>query len=983
MYTKNALGNLKNRYIAVLKKCNLINAFGSLAIATLLATPSLSFANALITTTEPVLNNSDTLTGATESLSGRDYFVGMFGYNMMNNIDYVFTNFADGIISLSSTNAEVYGMYANARGNHILTNNGSITATSTNQLAYGMYAYGYGDHTLTNNSNIKVTAHNKAYGMYTLADGNHTLTNSGTITTTSTDNYAYGMFADGNGDYTLTNSGTITGISTNSTASGIQAYAESYEGNHKLTNTNSITVNAFNIAYGMSAYSNDNKMHMLTNSGTIQVTSSNSEAYGMRAYETNGSHTLTNSGTITTTAHDNAYGMHAYARNDGSHTLTNSGTLTITAHDNAYGIYAYASNDGSHTLTNNATIIASSKAVNAYGMRADGDGNHTLINNGEITVISEASYAYGMSGDDGYGHTLTNSGTITVTAQDTATGMRASASGAHTLINNGTLIVSSQDDDASAMRTFGNYGHEIVNNSIIKVTASDDAYGIQTSGDGTQVVTNNGIITSTTTGSNDKAYGIYVSTFGKNLINNTGIINLSALKGSAFEVYGVNSYTIGTYATTLRTWTANDAVFGIENSYNNVTFDNSTLILRPGTKAQGFEYGKEYKVTDMITIASTDTSPTAITGKIQNAVAEVPFLTANLNNSDIANPKVSLNANINADTVSPTVLAKLSVDKMHNKITKIASRKINKMIERRMAKNLKQVSEKAYEQGVIVAGDMLTSAPSYQENTWAIYLDAYAGYTGNSEYNFGTHTKGITFGGEKAISDKLSVGLALDFSDSATDGKDSLVADSKDITLAANADYFINPNWYVSGTMALSFGESDMDYMLSPSLYAKDDFNSQAYYLSLNTGYVYEINENNIIVPEVGLSYLNTQNDDIALDFASSDLYDLHINNESFSALYANLMLTWQGQYDTKLGVLRPSAGLGIRQNLTGSGIDSSVMLTGTSFDTVVTEDDTTFITNLGLEWQKGAFSMGISYEGGYGSEQTSHSGNVKFRYEF
>ena len=36
MLTKGAIGNLVNRYKAVLRKCNLINTFGSLAVASML-----------------------------------------------------------------------------------------------------------------------------------------------------------------------------------------------------------------------------------------------------------------------------------------------------------------------------------------------------------------------------------------------------------------------------------------------------------------------------------------------------------------------------------------------------------------------------------------------------------------------------------------------------------------------------------------------------------------------------------------------------------------------------------------------------------------------------------------------------------------------------------------------------------------------------------------------------------------------------------
>ncbi len=37
MQSKNAMDNLKNRYVAVLKKCSLLNVFGSLALVSALS----------------------------------------------------------------------------------------------------------------------------------------------------------------------------------------------------------------------------------------------------------------------------------------------------------------------------------------------------------------------------------------------------------------------------------------------------------------------------------------------------------------------------------------------------------------------------------------------------------------------------------------------------------------------------------------------------------------------------------------------------------------------------------------------------------------------------------------------------------------------------------------------------------------------------------------------------------------------------------
>ncbi|MBQ8743745.1 MAG: hypothetical protein IJZ18_00995, partial [Mailhella sp.] len=48
MLTKGAIGNLVNRYRAVLKKCNLINTFGSLAVASMLVLGGAGVAGATV-----------------------------------------------------------------------------------------------------------------------------------------------------------------------------------------------------------------------------------------------------------------------------------------------------------------------------------------------------------------------------------------------------------------------------------------------------------------------------------------------------------------------------------------------------------------------------------------------------------------------------------------------------------------------------------------------------------------------------------------------------------------------------------------------------------------------------------------------------------------------------------------------------------------------------------------------------------------------
>jgi hypothetical protein len=77
MLTKGAIGNLINRYSAVLKKCSLINTFGSLAVAGMIVAGGASGAVA-----EDVIKNGETAS-ITESVSGK--VIG--GLRLSDNID--------------------------------------------------------------------------------------------------------------------------------------------------------------------------------------------------------------------------------------------------------------------------------------------------------------------------------------------------------------------------------------------------------------------------------------------------------------------------------------------------------------------------------------------------------------------------------------------------------------------------------------------------------------------------------------------------------------------------------------------------------------------------------------------------------------------------------------------------------------------------------------------------------------------------------
>ena len=90
MLTKGAIGNLINRYRAVLKKCNLMNVFGSLAVAGMLV---MGGAGMAIADERPIISNEtvvngQSVSGQTSTSWGGVYYVSNSGSLTLNNSHY-------------------------------------------------------------------------------------------------------------------------------------------------------------------------------------------------------------------------------------------------------------------------------------------------------------------------------------------------------------------------------------------------------------------------------------------------------------------------------------------------------------------------------------------------------------------------------------------------------------------------------------------------------------------------------------------------------------------------------------------------------------------------------------------------------------------------------------------------------------------------------------------------------------------------------
>ncbi len=672
----------------------------------------------------------------------------------------------------------------------------------------------------------------------------------------------------------------------------------------------------------------------LTNHGTItggEASGSTYERHGMYGFGSN-NYIFTNNGTID----------FDYTASD----VVTSGTDPAEASASAFGMYAHGT--GNHRLTNN---MNSRMTISAKGGRAE-------TNSGDVLAYA---YAYGMYGHE-HNVRLTNSGEMTVTA----TGGNAS---------------SSSGDIFAYAYTFGmtasGSGSHLTNNNTITVIAT-------------------GGTTTSTAGSvyaNAEAYGMFVNGGSNHILNNFGTITASATvqmvgeRTRAFEAYGENNFTVGTWATTLRDWSANDAVFGLANG-KAITFGEgsagATLILRPHSSTV---YGQEYSVAKMVSIDDTTGTMVqqtqfvagSIEGKIAEVKTEVDYLTANLDYSEPANPTVSLTRTV--DPVTGNIVADLPTQRLtaQSLSTNLAHLKGVSDVTKNAIAN---VYNRALGFEDFASNTTGLSAGSSVINPWTIFANAYGSYTDNNEYDYNSSSYGFTGGLTHNFSEQFALGghFNVNIANSDSDNFDS---DSTSFAFGAHAQYFINPNWYVNASASFAFGDSEVEYR-QPIGTAKDTFSSFSVFTTLASGYVFEINKNNIIVPEIGLSYLHAENDDYHLDFgAGNEMYNFNLHNTSYDNLYADFSLTWQGNYNLGSSFLSPSVGVGVRQNLTGSDIDASYDLFNNRYETQVSSDDTTFLVDAGLEWTKNNFSISAKYEGELGSEQQSHSGSVNFKYMF
>ncbi len=283
------------------------------------------------------------------------------------------------------------------------------------------------------------------------------------------------------------------------------------------------------------------------------------------------------------------------------------------------------------------------------------------------------------------------------------------------------------------------------------------------------------------------------------------------------------------------------------------------------------------------------------------------------------------------------------------------------------------------------AGSNLTT-----QNNWTIYLAPHMSSINNYEYNFHGGSSGLTAAFSYRVNDSFALGAHFDLGYSYFFG-DTMDSQTKTLAFAygLQAAYNFTPEWYLIGSITGITSSSDNSFTDTTfTTHYKDDskYSSEALAIGLSTGYKWEVAKGHSLTPELGLLYLTTHTSDYDVEF--SNAYKLGFDDTYFDALYGQIALDWRSQWDiSNNSSFAFLAGVGLRQRLSANNAQSNLDITvgsaTNSLSSQSKEDLTVFLLNAGLEYNIDIFTVGLNYDGSFGTQQTGHGGNLTLRLDF
>lgn len=585
--TKGAIGNLINRYKAVLKKCHLMNTFGSLAVAGMLVMGGAAAAGAVPVTTGPEFKSAITNAAAGTTITlGQDIEkgVGVKFENKTVTIDfagYKYTAYADSVGS-AKTETNIFQLLT---GSTVTLKNGTIDVASST-ASTGNFKIGLQNYCDLTLENMVIDGRNlkDPVSSYTMSNnhGNVVINNSKIIAKeggVALDAYYWPSNGYADGVSVTVNNSTITG-KIEVTVDGQEELQDGAK--HQLTLTGGTLTGGLRAEQGAQLY----------NEGTTVI--SDVAMAGNTASDKGGA--IFNSDDKTGAKGDltlNKVDLKGNNANFGG-AIWNEGTLTV--------------NGGS--FEGNTADEAAGAIYNADGAKLTVDGvsfkENTAkfggaINNAKTASDKEAatltvknSQFIGNTSLNSQGGAIRNQGTITEISGSTFKGNKASNGGA---INNGEwgqikLITNSVFDgnEATLENTAARDGGAILNRGTIESIADSTFTNNKTSGAGGAILnkdgaslTFNGTNTFTNNTAASKANDIHNSgtitvasgttTLGSGYSQDAG--SLTVQGGAALESLGTMEISGGSVAF------KDNSLFAVNG--NALTGDNAAITVNGGT----------------------------------------------------------------------------------------------------------------------------------------------------------------------------------------------------------------------------------------------------------------------------------------------------------------------------------------------------------------------------------------------------------------
>ncbi len=801
-----------------------------------------------------------------------------------------------------------------------ISETGSLTLSGENRDAIQTG----GNATVTNHGKV-TTAGNGSNAIQT--GSGSTVVNNGILSTTGTytgSSLADAHFSDGmlaGAGSRLVNNGAVT-------TSGDSAYAVyAMEG--------SLIVNSQNARVSTSGKNANGLMgeNGVTIANHGKVTTSGDGSYGMRGKD---HAVLVNTGTVETGGSyvladpfDGRTNTATAMQGGDNARLTNTGVLHTTG-ESASGMAAGRESTLYNAATGVITVegaLAQNGGAYIFADGMMGGENATLVNDG--VVRTGGASIFGLFGNTG--STLANNGTVE-TSGERSVGMLGE--NGTRLANTG--IIRTAGDGASGMT--GKTGSSVVNGGLIETSGgivatnpingyTNYASGITIEGDNATVVNTGSILTS-----GEQAHGIYLAGRGT-AVSSTGFI---ASKSGA-ELYVGGKTPSDAASATVTAWATEagkNGVFRVENNAT-LTFDRARLILR--APADGIT-GKTYRFADM--------ADTSRGGTINGSIASVSSVMPMLSVQSSGNTPDTLKYRMRVDAVR-SYGQQASVAAVRN------------------AQNRFWLSNRT-----IAAA--LTGLYASSSSEWSAFGQSYslnAGASGNAPSS--SDSVGLILGATRRIGQNGLAGFHAGIETTDMNAHESGVSsDSTSWLLGLHGSVNVSPAAFLRGQLTGMVSRSDYDFSMMDDT-ASDKRTEYAFFANVTGGYDVKVNEAHTITPEIGLAYLYMKNPSMDANWsaAGNRYMDVHVDSDSYQAVFATATLRWTGTFGGPLTSVKPTVALGVRQTLTDGEIDGGMRFVGNRYGSYVADDKTVGTVEAGLQFQQGNMTMAVKYNGNFGQD--------------